>query len=107
MATRIFTCGIFILSIIMMMMINNCHGSLSNHYANQCNGTITECHPLVEESEEFLMDTEEHRRLLVEQNVISLGALMADSNPFCSGKNNCAGLYDAKHRGCDKIYLCH
>ncbi|MFS8031828.1 hypothetical protein Hanom_Chr17g01550511 [Helianthus anomalus] len=108
MATRVFTGVIFVLSFVIMMMINNSHGSLSNHYdANQCNGTIKECHSLVEESEEVvLMDTEEHRRLLDEKNVISLGALKAGSSPACSGNNNCAGLYNVKHRQCLTTYKC-
>ncbi|MFS8017116.1 hypothetical protein Hanom_Chr15g01376541 [Helianthus anomalus] len=62
----ILTCVILLLSIITLIMINHCEGSLSSskRYADMCNGTIAECPTLVEEAEEFLMDNEEHRRIL-------------------------------------------
>ncbi|KAI3665813.1 hypothetical protein L6452_44448 [Arctium lappa] len=59
--------------ILIMMMINHCHGSPSSSFnykyaPDHCNGTLAECPTsLLEEDdggEEFLMDTEEHRRIL-------------------------------------------
>lgn len=90
----------------MMMMINHCDGYplSSKPYANQCNDTTAERPTLlVEETEDFFMDTEEHRRILVQQNYIGEGALV-NNNPACG--NNCEGLYNVKHRQCLKIYRC-
>ncbi|KAF5763733.1 putative rapid ALkalinization Factor [Helianthus annuus] len=99
------TCVILLLSIIFMMM-NHCEGSLSSSrkYADECNGTMAECPMLVEEDEEFLMDTEEHRRILAETNTISYDSLQS-ANAACGG--NCEGLYNVKKvRGCLRIYGC-
>lgn len=103
-----YTCVIMILVLIMMMMINNCLGSFSppNYdFANPCNGTNAECDSLVENYEELLMDTEEHRRVLAQKPYISLNALKADNTPqACSG--NCQGRYAVKNRGCLTTYHC-
>ncbi|KAI3503225.1 hypothetical protein L1887_31664 [Cichorium endivia] len=75
------------------MIINQCDG-----FSTQCNGNTTECPSLMADDEEFLMDTEEHRRLLGQQNTITYPALQKPS--ICSG-SNCAGLYNVKKdRGC-------
>ncbi|MFS8017112.1 putative rapid ALkalinization Factor [Helianthus anomalus] len=101
------TCVILLLSII-LMMINQCEGSLSSskRYADMCNGTMAECPTLVEEAEEFLMDNEEHRRILVDTNTISYDGLKRN-NPAC-GKNCQGGKnYNAAGRPCLTIYYCH
>ena len=93
-----------------MTMINRCNGFLesSNPFANQCNGTVgAECPKLlVEEEEEFLMDTEEHRRILLQgQRVYIYGSLDAP-NPACD--DHCPGvqLYGV-HRQCTLKDGCH
>ncbi|MFS8017117.1 hypothetical protein Hanom_Chr15g01376551 [Helianthus anomalus] len=59
------TCVIFLVSVI-LIKINHCEGSLlsSKRCADMCNGTVAKCPTLVEDDEEFLMDTEEHRWIL-------------------------------------------
>ncbi|KAJ0450506.1 putative rapid ALkalinization Factor [Helianthus annuus] len=103
----ILTCVILLLSII-LMMINHCEGSLSSskRYADMCNGTMALCPTLVEEAEEFLMDNEEHRRILADTNKISYDALKK-SEPACA--KNCQGEknYNAGDRQCLKMYYCH
>lgn len=72
-------------------MTNHCDSW--DQYADQCNGTVAECRMLVEEDEEFLMDTEEHRRILAQANPkkkLSLDGL-DKYNPACG--NACTGLY--------------
>ncbi|GKE87810.1 rapid alkalinization factor [Tanacetum coccineum] len=89
---------ILLLSII--LMIQDCDG-----YPATCNGSsAAECKVVfVEEEEEFMMDTEEHRRILAGTNGghIGYGALQP-GNPACG--NNCAGRrYDRAGRKC-KLY---
>ncbi|GKA96481.1 rapid alkalinization factor [Tanacetum coccineum] len=84
----------------MIAMIQDCDG-----YLGTCNGsTAAECKVVfVEEEEEFMMDTEEHRRILARTNGgrhIGYGALQP-GNPACG--NNCAGRYDPGGRKC-KLY---
>lgn len=87
-------------SIIVTMMIHHCNGFLvsSNSFSDdQCNGTMGAGCPtlLLEEDEEFLMDTEEHRRILQGQNTLSYNGLQPQQ-PFCK-TNGCSGrkLYNA------------
>ncbi|KAJ0692503.1 putative rapid ALkalinization Factor [Helianthus annuus] len=108
---NVLTCVIWLLSVILMMM-NHCEGSLSSSrkYADECNGTMAECPTLVEEDEEFLMDTEEHRRILAKTNTLHIvnGALKKN-NPACAQNKNCQGgkNYNAGGRACLKLYNCH
>lgn len=84
-----FTCLIFLPSI-----INLCEGFA----ISQCNGTMDECSTLMEEDEEFLMDTEEHRRILTGNTNIIYKSLQKP--PICDPKH-CEGLYNVrKDRGC-------
>ncbi|MFS8017123.1 putative rapid ALkalinization Factor [Helianthus anomalus] len=105
---NVLTCVILLLSVILMMM-NHCEGSLSSSrkYADECNDTMAECPTLVEEDEEFLMDTEEHRRILAKTKTLNIvnGALKKNS-PAC-GKN-CQGEknYNAGGRACIAGYYC-
>ncbi|XP_022011263.1 protein RALF-like 32 [Helianthus annuus] len=102
---NVLTCVILLLSVILMMM-NHCEGSLSSSrkYADECNGTMAECPTLVEEDEELLMDTEEHRRILAETKKITFEALQS-GNAACDG--NCEGLYNAKKNNqCLKSTYC-
>ncbi|GJY35617.1 RALF-like protein 33 [Tanacetum coccineum] len=83
----------------MIAMIQDCDG-----YPATCNGsTAAECEVFVEEEEEFMMDTEEHRRILGRSNGgrhLGYGGLQP-GNPACG--NNCAGRYDPGGRKC-KLY---
>ncbi|KAI3665811.1 hypothetical protein L6452_44446 [Arctium lappa] len=108
-----FTCVTILLlsSLIVATMINRCNGFLasSNPFADWCNGTMgAEClTSLVEDDEEFLMDTEEHRRILQGgNNYISYNGLQSQK-PFCN-KNGCAGnkLY-SPGRKCTMEHGCH
>ena len=57
-----------------------------------------ECTTLLEDAEEFLMDTEEHRRILAQNPFIAGRSLQKGA--FCS-TNDCPGLFNAKNRrGC-------
>ncbi|KAI3699679.1 hypothetical protein L2E82_44110 [Cichorium intybus] len=97
-----FICFIFLPSII-LILINHCDGSPSlwGQYANQCNGTIGECPLLVEENEEFLMDTEELARIAAKKRVL----LSQDrKNPGCDKK--CQGAYNAGNRPCTNANYC-
>ncbi|KAK1423362.1 hypothetical protein QVD17_18661 [Tagetes erecta] len=97
---NLFTCVILLLSI----MINHCEGSLlsSKKYANECNGTMAECPTLVDEDDEFLMDNEDHRRILAATRTISYDSLK--TNPACGG--NCGGLYNVQNKQCLTTYRC-
>ncbi|KAJ0454661.1 hypothetical protein HanIR_Chr15g0742651 [Helianthus annuus] len=103
------TCVILLLSIIFMMM-KHCEGSLSSSrkYADECNGTMAECPTLVEEDEEFLMDTEEHRRILAgyRKPTPKLTYHAQKPNPVCGKK--CPGAYKVnKKRSCLKTTYCN
>ncbi|KAI3665812.1 hypothetical protein L6452_44447 [Arctium lappa] len=101
--------------ILIMMMINHCHGfpssSFNYKYApDHCNGTLAECPTsLLEEEdsgEEFLMDTEEHRRILQGQKrYISNDGLQRA--PVGCG-NYCAGFRfkNVGHRKCTTEFHC-
>ncbi|KAI3503224.1 hypothetical protein L1887_31663 [Cichorium endivia] len=97
-----FTCFIFLPSII-LILINHCDGSPSlwDQYANQCNGTIGECPMLVEENEEFLMDTEELARIVAKKRVLQS---QDRNNPACDKK--CQGAYNAGNRPCTNGNYC-
>ncbi|KAK1423361.1 hypothetical protein QVD17_18660 [Tagetes erecta] len=101
-----FTCVILLLSII-IIMINHCEGSLlsssSKKYVDECNDTMAECSTMVEEDEEFLMDSEDHRRILAETRTITYEGL-DQTNPACGG--NCEGSYNVQHRQCLTTYRC-
>ncbi|GJT49241.1 hypothetical protein Tco_0975398 [Tanacetum coccineum] len=84
-------------TIVVLMIIKDCDGSMT-----ACNGsTAAECLQLVsvEQEEEFMMDTEEHRRILVGKNDhISLNSL-EKGKQGCRG-TSCAGKYDPANRKC-------
>ncbi|XP_076953926.1 protein RALF-like 19 [Bidens hawaiensis] len=95
---RASTTTILSLSIIMLMIIiKDCHG-----WTAACNGsTAAECQLLVDEDQEFMMDTEEHRRILAGNGGHITYEALQKNNPAC-GKN-CAGRYDPGGRKC-KFY---
>ncbi|GJR71729.1 rapid alkalinization factor [Tanacetum coccineum] len=83
-------------TIVVLMMIKDSDGSMT-----ACNGsTAAECELVhVEEEEEFMMDTEAHRRILVGKNDhISLNSL-EKGKQGCRG-TSCAGKYDPANRKC-------
>ncbi|KAI3768494.1 hypothetical protein L2E82_19219 [Cichorium intybus] len=86
----------------MMTTIRDCNGSLE-----ACVGsTAAECLVVEDEEQEFLMDTEEHRRILAttNSNSISYGGLQ-QGNPACG--DNCAGeKYDVNGRKCKTYDQC-
>ncbi|KAL8234064.1 hypothetical protein R6Q59_020164 [Mikania micrantha] len=83
-----------IMMLMMVMMIKHCDGWMA-----ACNdSTTTDCPLLANEEQEFLMDTEEHRRILAgNSNHLSYDSLEA-GNPACG--NNCGGRYDPAGRQC-------
>ncbi|XP_075501946.1 rapid alkalinization factor-like [Primulina tabacum] len=74
-----------------------------------CKGTVAEC--LVDGDEEFELDSESNRRILVTRKYISYGALQRDSVP-CSRRGasyyNCRPGAQANpySRGCSAITRC-
>ncbi|PWA56811.1 rapid ALkalinization Factor [Artemisia annua] len=93
-----------LLIILMATMIKDCDGSLAS-----CNGSnAAECQQVfVEEEEEFMMDTEEHRRIL-DQTKNSTTTITYDAlnpgSPAC--QPNCAGGKYIKPRGCFTYNRC-
>ncbi|KAI3503223.1 hypothetical protein L1887_31662 [Cichorium endivia] len=86
------------------MTINHCDASPSS-YVDKCNGSVAGCPTLLEEDDEFLMDTEEHRRILAETKKMTLAGLDRNSpacGTHCQGDSN----YDAGHRQCGKTNYC-
>lgn len=76
--------------------------------ADECNGTIAQCPTLADhEDQEFLMDSEDHRRILQggsKAGGIGYGALM--KNKQACGKN-CPGAYKVNpKRACLKTNYC-
>ncbi|KAJ0457536.1 putative rapid ALkalinization Factor [Helianthus annuus] len=94
--TTILSLSIFML--LMMIMIKDCHGWMA-----ACNGsTAAECRVVEDEEQEFMMDTEEHRRILAGNNNKHLGyGSLQKGSPACG--NNCGGRYDPGGRKC-KLY---
>ncbi|KAL8234086.1 hypothetical protein R6Q59_020186 [Mikania micrantha] len=85
--------------LMMVMMIKHCDGWMA-----ACNdgSTAAECQMLVEEDQEFMMDTEEHRRILAgNSGHLVYGGALQKGNPACG--NNCGGRYDPAGRKC-KLY---
>ncbi|MDG6100310.1 hypothetical protein EXU34_22960 [Alteromonas sp. ZYF713] len=85
------------LIILMITMIKECDGSTA-----ACNGSsAAECQVFVEEEQEFLMDTEEHRRILATttSNSISYHTLKQDK-PTCPGGDCSASKYIKGGRTC-------
>ncbi|KAI3784926.1 hypothetical protein L1987_44034 [Smallanthus sonchifolius] len=81
---------IWLSMILMIIMIKDCDG-----WTAACNGsTEAECLALAEEEQEFMMDTEEHKRILAvakkPAGVIGYGSLDAPK-PFCG--SDCPGTY--------------
>ncbi|KAI3500663.1 hypothetical protein L1887_36487 [Cichorium endivia] len=97
-----FTTAFLSLSIILMvMMIKDCDG-----WTAACNGrTTAECQVIKDEEQEFLMDTEEHRRILQETRHLVNPAL-DPKNPACF--NNCTGdqKYNVNGRQCKTYENC-
>nr|QBJ05437.1 rapid alkalization factor-like peptide 8 [Taraxacum kok-saghyz] len=88
-----------LLILMMTMMIKDCE-------AAACSGTVAECMVIEGEEQEFLMDTEEHRRILAttNSNSISYGSLQSGS-PACG--DNCAGeRYNVNDRQCKMYERC-
>ncbi|KAK1421979.1 hypothetical protein QVD17_24786 [Tagetes erecta] len=100
------TTSILSLSIIMlmviMMMIKECDG-----WTAACNGsTAAECQVMVDEEEEFMMDTEEHRRMLAGNGGRHLTYDGLDKGNAACG-NNCGGKYaPASGRTCKTYDRC-
>ncbi|KAL7609530.1 hypothetical protein Lser_V15G12917 [Lactuca serriola] len=105
--STIFICFTFLIFLpsIILLSINHCDASTSSwdQYADQCNGTVGECPMLVKDDEEFLMDTEEHRRILA-QTVKRTLASQNRGNPACG--NKCQGAYNVGNRPCTKGNYC-
>nr|GFB63014.1 hypothetical protein [Tanacetum cinerariifolium] len=85
-------------------MIKDSDGSL----AASCNGSNgAEClQVFVEEEEEFMMDTEEHRRILGQTNKFKgiNYKVLTGGNPACGGK--CTGAKYINPRGCFTYNRC-
>ncbi|KAI3503512.1 hypothetical protein L1887_31955 [Cichorium endivia] len=77
------------------MTINRCDASPSS-YDNQCNGSVAGCATGLGEDDEFLMDTEEHRRILAKSKKSSLGG--DDSYTQPTGRNIRQALADSSDR---------
>ena len=88
------------------MMICDCNGSLS---LLNCNGTMADCPSLVEEEDydqEFLMDTEEHRRILGGQANKRTIVYPAARDPSSGVIQNKAGLYLGNNKGRSCVFTC-
>ncbi|KAL8234089.1 hypothetical protein R6Q59_020189 [Mikania micrantha] len=86
---------ILIMMLMMVVVIKNCDGGVA-----ACNdSTAAECRMLVDEEKEFLMDTEEHRRILAgyPPGRLAYKGLEA-GNPACG--SNCGGRYDPAGHNC-------
>ncbi|KAL7607036.1 hypothetical protein Lser_V15G20359 [Lactuca serriola] len=99
-----FTITILSISVLLMMtmIIQDCDGSMVTCKGN----TAAECLVIEDEEQEFLMDTEEHRRILqtTNSNSITYGGLQR-GNPACG--DNCAGeKYDVSGRKCRTYEQC-
>ncbi|KAL8234063.1 hypothetical protein R6Q59_020163 [Mikania micrantha] len=84
---------ILIMMLMMVLVIKNCDG-----WVAACNdSTAAECRMPVDEEQEFLMDTEEHRRILAGYPPGRLAYKGLDAgNPACA--SNCGGRYNPSGR---------
>ncbi|KVH92637.1 lateral organ boundaries domain-containing protein [Cynara cardunculus var. scolymus] len=86
-----------------MTMVTDCDGLRGSSTA-ACNGSsLVECRVFEEEAQEFLMDTEEHRRILATTRRIDYSALQRGYT-YCGG--NCAGKYNVRGRPCRTYDYC-
>ncbi|KAF5766153.1 hypothetical protein HanRHA438_Chr15g0724211 [Helianthus annuus] len=75
-----------IIMLVMMMLIKDCDGWMA-----ACNGsTAAECRVVVDEVQEFMMDTEDHRRILEGYNDhLVYGTALEKGKGACG--NTCTG----------------
>ncbi|KAI3768502.1 hypothetical protein L2E82_19229 [Cichorium intybus] len=97
-----FTTAFLSLSIILMAtMIKDCDG-----WTAACNGSTTaECPFIKDEEQEFLMDTEEHRRILLANRHLVSGA-QNPTTPACFKNCNGNKKYNVRGRQCKTYDKC-
>ena len=91
------------------MMVSSCNGSLSSLNQYHCNGTVAGCPSLLEEEDydqEFLMDTEEHRRILGDQAGKRTIVYPAIRDPSSAVPPVKVGLYLGPNKGRICVFTC-
>ncbi|KAI3669945.1 hypothetical protein L6452_41453 [Arctium lappa] len=99
-----FTTIVLSLSIILTIMIpmKECDRL---RLSSSCNGSsLAECQMFAEEEQEFLMATEEHRRILATTTRRLTYVSLERRNTACS--KNCVGKYNVKGRPCRLYQRC-